>query len=110
MKQFLFITMALLITGCGLLDKEVKKYSIEQFYKNTRVAGGAFSADETKLLVSSDQSGIFNVYEIAIATGRKTQITLPKRNHFLLSIMFPAPMIFFTQPILVVTSWIIFIF
>jgi dipeptidyl aminopeptidase/acylaminoacyl peptidase len=82
MKQFLFITMALLITGCGLLDKEVKKYSIEQFYKNTRVAGGAFSADETKLLVSSDQSGIFNVYEIAIATGRKTQITFSETESF----------------------------
>ena len=55
--------------------KDIKQYSIEQFYKNTRIGGGAFSADESKLLVSSDESGIFNVYEINLADGSKRQIT-----------------------------------
>ena len=52
-----------------------KKYSIEQFYKNNSIIGGAFSDDENKLLVSSNESGIFNVYEIDIQSGEKTQKT-----------------------------------
>jgi len=59
-----------------------QEYSIEQFYENTRIGGGAFSDDETKLLVSSDQSGIFNVYEIDISTGLKTQKTFSEKESF----------------------------
>lgn len=68
----------LVINGCNQPKEKAytpKKYTIEQFYKNTRIGGGAFSNDEKKLLVSSDQSGIFNVYEIDIATGEKKQLT-----------------------------------
>jgi len=53
----------------------IPQYTIEQFYGNTRIGGGFFSPDESRLLVSSDQSGIFNVYEIDIATGTKKQLT-----------------------------------
>lgn len=56
-------------------NKEPKEYSIEQFYENTRVGAGRFSNDETKLLISSDKSGIFNLYEINIADGSQTAIT-----------------------------------
>ena len=59
-----------------------KKYSIDQFYQNNRIGGGAFSDDETKLLVSSDESGIFNVYEIDIASGEKTQKTFSGKESF----------------------------
>ena len=55
--------------------KEVKQYTIEQFYKNLRIGGGAFSPDETKLLVHSDESGIFNLYEINIADASRRQVT-----------------------------------
>ena len=59
-----------------------KKYSIEQFYKNNSIIGGAFSDDENKLLVSSNESGIFNVYEIDIASGEKTQKTFSEKESF----------------------------
>ena len=58
------------------------KYSIEQFYQNNRIGGGSFSDDETKLLVSSDESGIFNVYELDIASGEKTQKTFSEKESF----------------------------
>ena len=58
------------------------KYSIKQFYQNNRIGGGTFSNDETKLLVSSDESGIFNVYEIDIASGEKTQKTFSEKESF----------------------------
>ncbi|MEO1258252.1 MAG: alpha/beta fold hydrolase [Bacteroidota bacterium] len=62
--------------------KEIKQYSIEQFYKNTRIGGGAFSADESKLLVSSDESGIFNAYEINLTDGSKRQITKSEEESY----------------------------
>ncbi len=70
-----FLTIACKQNPSTDTPKEVKQYSIEQFYKNVRIGGGAFSPDETKLLVHSDESGIFNLYEINIADGSKRQVT-----------------------------------
>lgn len=61
---------------------EVKQYSIEEFYKNSRIYGGQFSANETKLLVSGDVSGIFNVYEIDIASKVMRPITESTEESF----------------------------
>lgn len=71
----LFLSCPLLLSCHSKEQREVKQYSIEQFYNNTRIGGGAFSPDETKLLISSDESGIFNLYEINIADGKKQQVT-----------------------------------
>ncbi len=49
----LIITL-LFITSCNQ-NYVRKKYSIDQFYQNNRIGGGAFSDDETKLLVSSER-------------------------------------------------------
>ncbi len=76
MKTGIFSLALLLAFACSQEKPvEVDQYTIEQFYGNTRIGGGSFSPDETKLLVSSDISGIFNVYEIDIASGEKKQIT-----------------------------------
>ena len=79
-NHFLFLTLPLLLLSCkdnkkADAPKEVAQYSIEQFYKNQRIGGGAWSPDETKLLVHSDESGIYNLYEINIADGSKKQVT-----------------------------------
>jgi dipeptidyl aminopeptidase/acylaminoacyl peptidase len=37
-----------------------QKYSIEQFYQNTNVIGGSFSPDGSKILVSTNATGIYN--------------------------------------------------
>lgn len=55
--------------------KEVKQYTMDQFLKTTAVGGGIFSPDESKLLVHSNETGIFNVYELDIASGEKTAVT-----------------------------------
>lgn len=55
--------------------RQVAQYSIEQFYKSTNVGGGAISSNDTKLLVSSNESGIYNAYEIDIASGQKKALT-----------------------------------
>lgn len=59
----------------GSEKKPLAQYSIEQLYESTRVSGGAFSEDESKLLVTSNKTGINNLFEIDIASGEQTQIT-----------------------------------
>ena len=79
MKKYSFlILLASFFISCKKekeAPKQVNQYTIEQFYANTRFSGGAFSNDETKLLVNSDESGIFNLYEINIADGTRTPVT-----------------------------------
>lgn len=62
--------------------RQVSQYTIEQFYANTRFSGGEFSSDETKLVVNSDESGIFNVYEITIADGTRKPVTQSTTESF----------------------------
>ena len=80
MKKLIFIYI-IIIASCTKTYTPAK-YSIEQFSKSNRVGGGSFSYDETKLLVSSDESEIFNVYEINIASGEKKQITFSEHESF----------------------------
>ena len=77
MKNLLYLCLLVLaLFSCKKEEpKQVNQYTIEQFYKSIRIGGGAFSNDETKLLVDSDESGIFNLFEITIADGSKKQIT-----------------------------------
>ncbi len=54
MKYLALILICALLISCSEKNpKEVKKYSIEQFYKSTRIIGGAFNKDETKLLIGT---------------------------------------------------------
>ncbi|NMM47483.1 S9 family peptidase [Marinigracilibium pacificum] len=50
-------------------------YTIEQFESTTSYRGPEFSDDETKIIVSSNETGIYNIYEMNIADGSKKQIT-----------------------------------
>ena len=81
MKRLLIALPAILLFSCASNDKkeeaprDVKQYSIEQFYKSTQVGGGSISSDDSKLLVSSNESGIYNAYEIDIASGQKKALT-----------------------------------
>lgn len=78
MKNLLFLSLLTLpFLSCKKHEevRQVNQYSIEQFYANTRYNGGSFSSDESKLLVNSDETGIFNVYEITLPDGNKKQLT-----------------------------------
>jgi dipeptidyl aminopeptidase/acylaminoacyl peptidase len=79
MKNLLFLLpVFVVLVSCKEAEKEARQpaqYSIEQFYANTRFGGGSFSNDETKLLINSDESGIFNLYEINLADGSKKAMT-----------------------------------
>ncbi len=80
--QQLFIFLSFVLFGAACQQekapappKEIKQYSIEQFYKTKSTGAGLFSPDEQKLLVHTNESGIFNLYEINIADGSKKALT-----------------------------------
>jgi dipeptidyl aminopeptidase/acylaminoacyl peptidase len=80
-KVLSFISLALLI-GCADAPVEVTNYSIEQFSDNISIGGGSFSADESKLLVSSDETGIYNIYSLNVDGSGKEQLTFSEKETF----------------------------
>lgn len=79
-------------TIMGFSKKEaftVKKYTIEQFLNTKKYLGGAFSFNEEKILFSSDESGIFNVYSISLDGGNQTKLTHSINHSFILLSGFP---------------------
>ncbi len=82
MKKLNFLVFLLSLAVFAQDNQDPKEYSIEQFYENTRIGGGNFSNDESRLLISSDESGIFNVYEINISNGSKTAVTNSDNESF----------------------------
>ncbi|WP_141326170.1 alpha/beta fold hydrolase [Myxococcus sp. AB025B] len=52
-----------------------KHYTIEQFMKTTLIRGASFSSDEQRVLYSSNQTGIYNVFSAPVKGGKPTQLT-----------------------------------
>ncbi len=72
----LFIICAVLFCFCQKGEqREVQQYTIEQFMDTVEIFGSSFSPDEQKLLISSNQTGIFNAYTISVEGGEPIQIT-----------------------------------
>ena len=44
----------------------MKRYTIEQFMATISIAGASFSADEKRILFSSNATGIFNAYTLPV--------------------------------------------
>ena len=82
MKKFLLLTISFFIISCQTKKLEPKKYSIETLMTNNRSSGGYFSKDASKLLYSSDKSGIFNVYEMDLTTNKESKITDSKLESY----------------------------
>ncbi|PKA97449.1 dipeptidyl aminopeptidase/acylaminoacyl peptidase [Flavobacteriaceae bacterium MAR_2009_75] len=89
MKVLHLMLLTLLLVGCQEEPKPMAKYTIEQFYENKSIGGGSFSPDESKLLVSSNESGIYNVYEIDIASGERKQLTESSDESYFAQSYFP---------------------
>ena len=55
--------------------KPAKRYTIEQFMATVNIGGASFSADESRILFHSNESGIYNVYALPVAGGKPVQLT-----------------------------------
>jgi dipeptidyl aminopeptidase/acylaminoacyl peptidase len=72
------IIILLLFIACGhseRVSREVKSYSIEQFMSNIDMFGGNFSSDESRILITSNVSGVYNAYAIPVTGGKPFQLT-----------------------------------
>lgn len=69
----------LLVSACAPAPEqkapEVTRYTIEEFLDTTKYYGTSFSPDKSKILVSSDASGIYNAFAIPAGGGEPVQLT-----------------------------------
>ena len=83
MKKIIPLVAIALILGCKEEPKEtapniadtMKTYTIEQMMDNEAIGGGSFSPDKSKMLISSNRSGIYNMYTVSTAGGEMMPIT-----------------------------------
>lgn len=61
-------------------SNETVSYSIEQFFDNKSVVGGSFAPDESSLLVSSNETGIYNAYDLELESGKMAPLTQSTGN------------------------------
>ncbi|HEY0771794.1 MAG TPA: prolyl oligopeptidase family serine peptidase [Sphingobacteriaceae bacterium] len=72
------VLIAFTVSSCSVTQQEEKpkkQYTIAQFMDIVQINGGAFSPDETKVVINSKATGIFNAYEIDLKTGEQKQLT-----------------------------------
>lgn len=82
-RSLLFFTMLATLGGRALgeprLDDRIftapRQYSAEQFLAVTHWLGNSFSADNGKILVSSDQDGVLNAYAIGVEDGSMKRLS-----------------------------------
>jgi dipeptidyl aminopeptidase/acylaminoacyl peptidase len=66
------------------------QYSVEDFYKNSEFFGASWSPDMSKLLVSSNMSGIWNAYAIPADSGAPQPLTQSTANSVFALSYFPS--------------------
>ncbi|MEM6866626.1 MAG: prolyl oligopeptidase family serine peptidase, partial [Bacteroidota bacterium] len=95
MKKLLIILCLVLLWSCKEEQKAtetvepLKTYTIAQMMDNEAVGGGSFSADNSKLLVHSNRSGIYNAYTIAVADGSMEALTASDSSSVFTTSYFP---------------------
>jgi dipeptidyl aminopeptidase/acylaminoacyl peptidase len=68
-------TLSLEATASGAKPKQVPRYTIEQFLATTIYEGASFSPDGSRILVSSNETGVFNAYAIPVKGGKPVRLT-----------------------------------
>lgn len=56
-------------------ERAIAQYTIEQFMDNESAGANGFSADKSKVLITSNRSGINNIYSTPVKGGELTPIT-----------------------------------
>ena len=83
MKKYIFSLIILLVfINCDQNLPDIENYSIETLMSNNRTSGGYFSKDASRLIYSSDKTGVFNIYEVDLATKKETQKTYSKKESY----------------------------
>jgi len=80
-KLILFLAITLVLAckedkpAAPSIAETMKTYTIKQMMDNEAIGGGSFSPDNSKLLISSNRSGIYNMYTVPMAGGEMIPVT-----------------------------------
>ena len=66
-----------------------RQYAIEEFVESTGVGGASFSADESRILFSSNKSGVWNAYTMPAQGGEWTAVTNSETDNIYSEAFFP---------------------
>ncbi len=83
MKKIPIVCTIILLLGCKeekkisapTIAESMKTYTIEQMMDNEAISGASFSPDKSKLVISSNRSGIYNMYTVPTVGGEMMPIT-----------------------------------
>lgn len=77
LKTSLSVLLLIAIGACKTTETEAppKLYTIQQFMDVKSIYSAGFSPDETKILLGSNETGIFNVFELNLQSGERKQLT-----------------------------------
>lgn len=93
MKQKIFFCLILLLVleACktGEEVKPPKLYTIQQFMDVKNMYSAGFSPDESKILLGSNETGIYNVFELNLETGERKQLTSSDKESIFPASYFP---------------------
>lgn len=99
MRALFLLAVAVLLTACQsaskpevVLEQEqpIPAYSAETFFDNETVLGNDISFDDSAVLVTSDKSGVFNVYRYPIDGSEPSQLTFSETDAYRGLSWFPA--------------------
>lgn len=99
MRALILLAGVLLLAACQsgpkpevVLEQErqIPTYSAEAFFNNESVSGNDISFDDSAVLVTSDKTGVFNVYRYPIDGGEPTQLTFSDSDAYRGISWFPA--------------------
>ncbi len=89
------LSCAVIVTGCATspgtstATGDLRQFTIEDFLDTTAMFGASFSPDERKILVSSDETGVFNAFAIAVDGSGQQRLTDSTGDSILASSYFP---------------------
>ncbi|KPK66208.1 MAG: peptidase S9 [Gemmatimonas sp. SG8_38_2] len=75
--------------GGGYDTRDVAQYAVEDFLGNTNVFGTSFAPDNSKILVSSDETGVYNAFAVPIDGSQPVQLTGSTTDAVLVQSYFP---------------------
>lgn len=67
--------LMLLTPAAAPIARPARQYTIDQFMNAVTLYGASFSADESRILFSSNKTGIYNAYTVPVGGGQPTAIT-----------------------------------
>ena len=82
------LVAAVLAAGCVAAEnatpaaRDVPQYTIEDFMSNKEIFGSSLSPDRSKILISSNSTGIYNAFAIPVTGGEPVQLTRSEESVF----------------------------